>query len=103
MATAKISDALDRAEVAPTWAIGAATPAGNRPGSFFSNHVLTIHSPTYTIQKMGKKAMTAAEAGRLGGLARAKKLSKKRQSEIGRAAVKKRWEQRTRRKEVAHG
>jgi len=36
--------------------------------------------------------MTVVEAGRLGGLARAKKLSKKRQSEIARAAVKKRWE-----------
>lgn len=41
--------------------------------------------------KHKKAAMTQADFARMGGLARAKKLSKARQSEIGRAAVMARW------------
>ena len=37
------------------------------------------------------KNKAAAELGRLGGQARAKKLSKKKRSEIARKAAKKRW------------
>ncbi len=38
------------------------------------------------------KNKAAQALGRLGGQARAKKLSKKRRSEIARAAAKKRWQ-----------
>ena len=43
-----------------------------------------------TGDKSGKSA-AAVELGRLGGAARAKKLSKKRRSEIARKAAEKRW------------
>ena len=42
-------------------------------------------------KKKSKKFLAAAEIGRLGGKARAKKLSKKRRTEIARAAAAKRW------------
>ena len=41
------------------------------------------------------KNKAAVELGRMGGVARAKKLSKKRRAEIARGAATKRWVKRT--------
>ncbi|MCZ6592355.1 MAG: RNA-binding protein [Alphaproteobacteria bacterium] len=41
------------------------------------------------------KNKAAVELGRMGGVARAKKLSKKRRAEIARGAATKRWAKRT--------
>jgi len=43
------------------------------------------------LMTMEKKMPAAVKLGRRGGLSRAKKLSKKRQSQIGRKAARARW------------
>jgi hypothetical protein len=43
------------------------------------------------LRAMTKKESAAVTLGRRGGLARAKKLSKKKQSQIGKKAARTRW------------
>jgi hypothetical protein len=45
----------------------------------------------FMLSDMHKKNPAAASLGRLGGKARAKKMSKKRRAEIARKAAKARW------------
>lgn len=79
--------------------IGRAMPKGpkgeKRPADVIGNAVKIMKIATGEIEDMpdekpGKNA-AAAELGRLGGQARAKRLSKKKRTEIAKEAAKKRW------------
>ena len=66
-----------------------------RPRDFMQRAKLIIDIATGAVQEPDineGKNMAAVELGKLGGKARAKKLSAKRRKEIAQHAIKKRWQ-----------
>jgi hypothetical protein len=75
------------------------TPKGHkRPADVISNAVRVMRIATGEIDEAGVteggKSRAAVELGRMGGLARAKGMSKARRAEIARRAAKRRWQNR---------
>ena len=62
-----------------------------RPADVIGNAVHVMKIATGEIEETPEKLSAAAELGRKGGKARAKKLSKQERSEIAQAAAAARW------------
>lgn len=62
-----------------------------RPADVIGNAVHVMRIATGEVEETSKAKSAAAELGKLGGQARANRLSKERRAEIARKAAKARW------------
>ena len=73
-----------------------------RPADVLSNAVMVMRTATGEIEESGQtddgKSKAAVELGRKGGLARAKKLTKKQRTAVAAKGARARWQRRPRAK-----